>query len=140
MHPGGALFLFRGDRRLIFETVEKTTAMKTKSVFSRYRRALYIVLAVLVCVDLWLGFRYYKKAGRDNHIEVYDLTWPDKTDKDNIVYRRWRYFIESKTNLPRKIEKYSKADPNDNYTLEETLVIGYPTDEQIRAAIKDADF
>ena len=71
---------------------------------------------------------------------MYDLTWPDKTDKGDIVFRRWRYFIETKTNLPRKIEKDSRDDPNDNYTLQETLIIEYPSTDEIRQAIKDAGF
>jgi len=95
-----------------------------------------------VYLGLLAAVRYYRhyKWVKDNPVSVYDLTWPDRADANNVVYRRLRYFIESKTNLPRKVEKYSRADPNGDYTLEETLVISYPTDEQVRAAVKDADF
>jgi hypothetical protein len=79
------------------------------------------------------------KANRGG-IEVYDLTWPDKTDANRPVFHRWRYFIEAKTNLPRKVEKYYKLAPEDNYILEETLVISYPTTEEIKSVIKDAGF
>jgi len=128
----------------IFETVEKTAAMaaKSKNIFARYRRALCIVLAVLVYLGLLAAVRYYRhyRWVKNNPVSVYDLKWPDKSDEGDVVFRRWRYYIETKTNLPRKIEKYYKLDPNDKYILEETLIVGYPTDEQVRQAIKDAGF
>ena len=49
-------------------------------------------------------------------------------------------YIETKTNPPRKIKKYSRGDPNDDYVLEETLVVEYPTTDEIRKVIKDAGF
>ena len=71
---------------------------------------------------------------------MYDLTWVDRTDADNVVYRRWRYYIENKTKLPRKIKKYSRLDPNDSYVLEETVTVSYPTNEEVMQVIKDAGF
>ncbi len=113
--------------------------MKIKILLSRYRKGLCIVLAILVFSGLLSAVRYYRhcKRVKNDPISVYDLTWADRTDADNVVYRRWRYYIETKTNLPRKIKKYSRLDPNDRYVLEETLVIEYPTDDQVRQAIKD---
>jgi len=106
-----------------------------------YRHRVYEGIFWILLLGLLLasGYRYYNRHAR-KPIEVCELTWPDRTDVNNIVYRRWRYYIETKTNLPRKIEKYSRCDPNDSFTLEETLVIEYPTDEQIRQVIKDAGF
>ena len=113
--------------------------MKKKNILSRHRRDIYIVLAGLVFVCLaYIGRQYRQRAA--NRIQVYDLTWPDETDKNNIVYRRWRYFIEPRSCLPVRIEKYSKRDPNDNYTLLETLVITYPSDEEILQVIKKVGF
>ena len=68
------------------------------------------------------------------------MQWPDETDANNIVYRRWRYFLKPRSYLPLKVEKYSKLDPNDNYVLEEILVVEYPSDDEIRQVIKDAGF
>ncbi|MFC1677830.1 hypothetical protein ACFL3G_12320 [Planctomycetota bacterium] len=113
--------------------------MKLKQVFSRYRKPVCFILTVFVCISLLVGFRFYKNAHR-KPIEVYDLTWPDKTDANRPVFRKWRYFIETKTNLPRKVEKYYKLAPEDNYILEETLVVSYPTTEEIKSVIKDAGF
>ena len=113
--------------------------MKLKQVFSHYRKPVYLILIAFVCISLLIGFRYYKNASR-KPIEVYDLTWPDKTDANRPVFRRWRYFIETKTNMPRKVEKCYKLAPEDKYTLEETLVVSYPTTEEIKSVIKDAGF
>ena len=113
--------------------------MKLKQLFSRYRKPVYLILTALLCISLLVAIRYYKNANR-KPIEVYDLTWPDKTDANQPVFRRWRYFIETKTNLPQKVEKYYKLTPEDNYILEETLVVSYPTTEEIKSVIKDAGF
>ena len=113
-----------------------------------YRHWVYEGIFWILLLGLLLasGYRYYNRPAR-KPIEVYDLTWSDKTDEDDVgldegdvVYRRWRYYIETKTNLPRKIKKYSKRDPNDDYVLEETLVIEYPADDEIRQVIEDAGF
>ena len=119
-----------------------------RNIFTRYREVIFYVLLILVCLGLLVAARYYRhyKWIKNNPISVYDLTWPDRADANeagdegDVVYRRWRYYIETKTNLPRKIKKYSTRDPNDEYVLEETLIVSYPTDEQIRAVIKDANF
>ena len=113
--------------------------MIVKQVFSHYRKAVYIFLAVLSCIFFCIILLYYTKADREG-IEVYDLTWPDKTDVNCPVFRRWRYFIETETNLPRKVEKYYKLAPEEDYILEETLVISYPSAEEIKSAIEDAGF
>ena len=91
-------------------------------------------------LGLLVAVRYYRhyKWVKNNPVSVYELTWPDKTDGNDIVYRKWRYFIESETSLPGKIEKYYKSTPDANFVLEETLVISYPTDDEIRAVIKEA--
>ncbi len=124
-----------------------------------YRHWVYECIFWILLLGLLLasGYRYYNRPARKT-IEVYDLTWSDKTDEEeqegdegdegldagdvegDVVYRRWRYYIETKTNLPRKIKKYSKRDPNDDYVLEETLVIEYPADDEIRQVIEDAGF
>ena len=113
--------------------------MKMKSLFSRYRWAIFYVLLILACLPAWYAIVRYKTRP-PNRIHVYDLTWPDRTDANNVVYRRWRYFLKPRSYLPLKVEKYSKLDTNDSYALEETLVISYPTTGQIRQIIKDAGF
>jgi len=111
--------------------------VKLKHVVIRYCRPKYLVLTVLLCLSFCIILMYYTKAGQEG-IKVYDLTWTDKTSEGPDVSRKWRYFIESKTNLPRKIQKYRKLAPEDDYIMEETLIIGYPSADEIRSVIRDA--
>ena len=113
--------------------------MELKRILSRYRRVVFFVLLILVCSAGRCVIVWYKSRPPDN-VHVYDLTWADRADANNIVYRRWRYFLKPCSYQPFKIEKYSRGDPNDDYVLEETLVIGYPDEEQIREVMKDAGF
>ena len=65
-------------------------------------------------------------------VDVYDLTWRTVQDDGGDVYMKCRYFIDGCTKLPMRIEKYSKGDFNDVYTLQEVLVIKYSSDERVR--------
>jgi hypothetical protein len=116
--------------------------MKVKTIFSRYRRVIYIILLVGVCLDVLAAVRYYRnyKWAKNHPIQVYEKIRPDETDRNNIVYCKWRLFIDKKTHLPVRIEKYIKRAADANYTLLETQVITYPTDEEVKKAIKDAGF
>lgn len=106
---------------------------------SRYRRVVCIVLAGLMFLCLAYIARLYRQRAA-SRTQVYDLTWLDKTHENNIVYRRWRHFIEPRSRLPLRIEKYYKQGLNDNYTLLETLVIEYTSDDEIRQVISEHGF
>ncbi|MFC1677856.1 hypothetical protein ACFL3G_12455 [Planctomycetota bacterium] len=110
--------------------------MKIKSLFTRYHWLIFFILLILTYFPVKYAVRQYKR----NQPSIYDLTWPDRTDANSIVYRRWRYYFKANTNLPHRIEKYYRIDPNNSYILEEILVITYPTDEEIQQVIKDAGF
>jgi len=118
--------------------------MKKETLFtcgraSRHRWVIFFVFWILVCLAARYVIVWYKTRP-PNHIHVHDLTWSDRTDANNVVYRRWRYFLKPRSYLPLKVEKYSKLDPNDSYALEEALVVSYLTTDEIRRAMKDAGF
>ena len=70
--------------------------------------------------------------------QVYDLTWIVKsTDSQAAVHRKWRVFVEDRTNLPRKIEWYAKARPEDEYVVERFVVIAYPSEDEIQNIIRN---
>lgn len=112
---------------------------KLKHAFSYNHRVKCIAMAVVLGLLLCIILLHHTMTDQEG-IQVYDLTWPDKTDANHPVFRKWRYVIEPKTNLPRKIEKYYKLAREDDYILEETLVVSYPTTEEIKSVIKDAGF
>jgi len=70
---------------------------------------------------------------------VYDLTWPEKnTASGSIKLRKWRAFLDSGTNLPKRAEWYSKLQSEDEYKFETFAVVTYPSDGQIQVLIRTA--
>jgi len=68
--------------------------------------------------------------------KAYDLTWIAKSkDSQAVVYRKWRVFIEDRTNLPKRIEWYAKSRPEDEYVVERFVVIAYPSEAEIQDII-----
>jgi hypothetical protein len=74
-------------------------------------------------------------------IEIYDLMWSAPTYSSSIL-KKWRFFVDSKTNLPQRIEisRKSTNDNDDEYQMTSTIEIKYLRDSEIQKAIKDAGF
>lgn len=70
--------------------------------------------------------------------KAYDLSWLDKsTDSQAVLYKKWRVFADDHTNLPKRVEWYSKSGPEDKYGFEKYAVIAYPSEDEIQKIIKD---
>jgi hypothetical protein len=70
--------------------------------------------------------------------KAYDLTWIAKdTASGAVVYRKWRVFAEGRTDLPKRIEWYSKSGPEDEYRFDKFAVISYPSEDEITNIIKN---
>ena len=68
--------------------------------------------------------------------KAYDLNWIDKsTDSQVVLHKKWRVFAEDHTSLPKRIEWYSKAGPEDEYGFERFVVIAYPSEDEIQNII-----
>ena len=69
--------------------------------------------------------------------KVYELTWPQKeTGSETIEFRKWRVFVDIRTNLPKRAEHYFKLKPQEEYKFETYEVITYPSGSQIQALVK----
>jgi hypothetical protein len=68
--------------------------------------------------------------------EVYDLTWKT-TDGMVTEYHRWRVFIDTQRNLPKKTMWYEKTPIDDEYTLYSIEEVAYPHDSEIKAVIQN---
>jgi len=69
--------------------------------------------------------------------KAYDLTWMEKSvDSRAVIYRKWRVFADNHTNLPERMEWYSKSDPEDEYGFEEFVVVVYPSEDEITSIIR----
>jgi len=70
--------------------------------------------------------------------KAYDLTWIAKsTNSQAVLHRKWRVFAEDHTNLPMRIEWYSKSGPEDEYGFEKFVVIAYPGEDEIQNIVRN---
>jgi hypothetical protein len=73
-------------------------------------------------------------------IEVYDLQWIEKKYGGSAIFKKWRVFADSETNLPQRIEWYEKLTAGSEYTLSSVMEVEYLSDSEIREIIKEASF
>ncbi|MFB0555801.1 MAG: hypothetical protein ACETWQ_21045 [Phycisphaerae bacterium] len=99
-----------------------------------------------------LPFAYYKEAPQDAQwsrvddtqvaavvpdTKVYELIWQEKsTTSDAIGLKKWRIFVDARSNLPKRAEHYFKLKPQEEYKFETYEVITYPSDDEIQADIR----
>jgi hypothetical protein len=74
------------------------------------------------------------------HTEVYDLIWIEKVYGGPVIFRKWRVFANTETNLPQKIEWYKKLATDDEFVLETITVVEYLSNSEMQAVIKEASF
>ncbi len=90
------------------------------------------------------------KSAQWNHVEgpqvtvvpdtgVYDLTWLQESTTGTIVrFYKWRVFVDTGTNLPKRAEWYSKLKPEEEYKFETFAMVTYPSENQIKILIHNA--
>jgi len=99
-----------------------------------------------------LPFAYYKEAPEDAQwsrmddtqvaavvpdTKVYELIWQEKsTTSEEIGFRKWRVFVDTRTNLPKRAEHYFKIDHEEDYKFEKYDVITYPGEDEIQMDIR----
>jgi hypothetical protein len=64
--------------------------------------------------------------------EAYELTWMEA-----VARRKWRVFVDVRTNLPKRAEFYAKLKPEDDYTIETITVVAYPSESEIQALVEN---
>ncbi len=96
------------------------------------------------------GISDIPKSARWNHVEgpqvtvvpdtgVYDLTWLQESTTGTIVrFYKWRVFVDTGTNLPKRAEWYSKLKPEEEYKFETFAVVTYLSENQIKILIRSA--
>ena len=73
-------------------------------------------------------------------VEVYDLTWSEKAYDGSIVFKKWRVFVDPKTNLPKITEFYEKSPADGEYILRSNKLVKYLSDSEIQTIIKAGAF
>jgi hypothetical protein len=70
--------------------------------------------------------------------EVYELVWTQQgTTSEVVLYRKWRVFVDSRTNLPKRAELYARSGPEQEYKLESFVIITYPSESEIKDIVKN---
>jgi hypothetical protein len=70
--------------------------------------------------------------------EVYELVWTQQgTTSEVVLYRKWRIFVDSRTNLPKRAESYIRSGPEQEYKLESFVVITYPSESEIQDIVRN---
>jgi len=72
--------------------------------------------------------------------EVYDLIWAEKIVGGSTVYNKWRFYINVRTKLPKRIERFRRQSEEQKYELLNIIEISYPDSVKIQSAIKDFGF
>jgi hypothetical protein len=69
---------------------------------------------------------------------AYELTWTARsTTSGAAVYRKWRVFEQGRTDLPERIEWYSKTSPENEYKLDKFAIVAYPSEDEIASIIRN---
>ena len=72
--------------------------------------------------------------------ETYELTWLEESYGRPTGFRKWRVFVDPKTDLPQRTESYRKLARDVEYILVSVKVIAYLGDDEMQAVIKGASF
>ena len=73
-------------------------------------------------------------------VEVYNLEWIEKAFNVSSVFKKWRLFINTETNLPQRTEFYQKLTDNSKYILISVNVIEYLSKSQMQAMVEKVSF
>jgi hypothetical protein len=66
-------------------------------------------------------------------LEVYDLLWTVKAYDGSDILKRWRVFVDPKTNLPQRTEFYEKSPIDSELLLQSVNVVEYPDNSEIQS-------
>jgi hypothetical protein len=136
----------RRDKNL--DTGEAQTTELTDYVIANIEKTIAGSLGLIPFTDLSLVPKDAKwsRVTDDNleavaeDIEVYDLTWLEKAYDGSIIFKKWRFLVDHKTNLPQKVEIFRKLATDNDYILMATNKVEYLDDSKMQEVIKEASF
>ncbi len=68
--------------------------------------------------------------------EIFEIKWLEEAFSESMTYRRTYFFVDTKTNLPLRVESYVKFTPEDKYELESFSVFTYPRQNEVEAIVE----
>ncbi|MDD5459496.1 MAG: hypothetical protein PHF37_08910 [Phycisphaerae bacterium] len=69
-------------------------------------------------------------------VEIYDLSWTDTSVGGSSLDYKWRGFIDTKTNLPVRIEWYRKFSTDTEFELTYIEVVSPLSDQELQSILK----
>ncbi|MCK4887144.1 MAG: hypothetical protein KAS96_07125, partial [Planctomycetes bacterium] len=81
-----------------------------------------------------------KTLKNNDGIEIYDLIWTDKDFTGSKDFRKYRFYINYKTNLPYRIEYYRKLATEERYNLINVKMIKYLDSGKFQAVVIEKGF
>ena len=70
-------------------------------------------------------------------IEIYDLAWTTAGPAGSEIFRKWRVFIDRKTDLPRRTESFEKLTSEDEYVPIVVQVIECLSDSEMQTILRE---
>ena len=82
----------------------------------------------------------YNGPEATNDTNIYELTWTEKAYDGSVVFQKWRAFVYTRKNLPKRIESYMKRVMDGDYTLRSAMEVEYLSDSEMEDVVKKASF
>jgi len=76
----------------------------------------------------------------DGDVEIYDLIWKDQETRGGTGYRKYKFYVDPATDLPFKIEVYIKLSLEEDYTLENLILVKYLDSNEFEAVVREKGF
>ena len=73
-------------------------------------------------------------------VEIYDLIWTNTEFKGSKGYWKCKFYVDTKTNLPSKIELYRKSSTEEEYTLVIFRLVKCPDSDGFEAVVTEKGF
>jgi len=82
----------------------------------------------------------YNRPEATNDTNIYELTWTENAYDGSVVFQKWRAFVYTRNNLPKRIESYMKRVVDGDYTLRSAMEVEYLSDIEMGEVVKKASF
>ena len=79
----------------------------------------------------WSEITLSDSQSADQNTKLYELSWTEKASNEYMVQRSWRVFTDESTKLPKKVQWFKQLASDDQPVLESTMVIEYPSNEEV---------
>jgi hypothetical protein len=88
----------------------------------------------------WSEITDFDNSTANNNMKIYELRWAEKAYDGSVVQKIWRVSIDVSTKLPQNVQWFKQSASDPQPVLESTMVIKYPSDNEILAKSEAMSF